>query len=211
MIKIFVHNHFQVNSTLVYDNTLSGVIIDFSAQTKAEIDEFLSFLNENKIEIKHILLTHPHIDHICGALWVSSYFNLPVMMSKDGERILRTAEAQAELMGFDVKGIENLNKLYIDEGEDLSFGECKIEVLSTPGHCDGSLSYYFPSEETAVVGDVLFLENVGRCDLPTGDFDKLKQSVKQKLFTLDDNTKCICGHGPNTTIGHEKLYNPYID
>lgn len=211
MIKIFQQNHFQVNSVLVYDETMEGVIIDFSAQTDSQRERFSRFIQENGIFIKHILLTHPHIDHVCGAPWISETYNLPVKMSQDGEKILRTADAQAEIMGFDVRGIENLNKSYIKEGDIISFGNTEIMVLETPGHCAGSLSFYSEKDSTVIVGDVLFCENIGRVDLPTGNFELLKQSVKNKLFTLPDNTVCICGHGENTSIGHEKLYNPYID
>ncbi len=210
MIKTFVHNHFEVNSTLIYDETKEGVLIDVAVQRDYEKQELLKYIEDNNIKIVRLVLTHPHIDHVCGALWASETFGLAIEMDEDGEKILRTAEAQADIMGFDVRGINNLRKTYIKEGDKIAYGNSELEVLSTPGHCDGSLSFYSKDEETVVVGDILFYESVGRTDLPTGDYNLLRSSVHNKLFTLPPNTVCICGHGPNTSIKHEKNYNPFI-
>ncbi|MBP1630971.1 MAG: putative metallo-hydrolase [Bacteroidetes bacterium] len=211
MIKVFAQNHFEVNCSLIYDQTKECVLVDVCSQKDSERQEILDFINKNELRVKHILLTHPHIDHVCGALWASETFNLPLELHKDGEEILSMAEVQAQMMGFNVEGIDNLKKKYISKSDKISFGDSELRVIETPGHCAGSLSFYNEKEGFVITGDALFQGSIGRTDLPTGDFDLLSKSIKENLFTLPENTECICGHGPNTTIGFEKENNPFLN
>lgn len=211
MIKVFAQNHFEVNCSLIYDQTKECVLVDVCSQKDSERQEIIDFINKNELRVKHILLTHPHIDHVCGALWASETFNLPLELHQDGEEILSMAEVQAQMMGFNVDGIDNLKKKYISKSDKISFGDSELRVIETPGHCAGSLSFYNEKEGFVITGDALFQGSIGRTDLPTGDFDLLSKSIKENLFTLPENTKCICGHGPNTTIGFEKENNPFLN
>lgn len=211
MIKVFAQNHFEVNCSLIYDQTEECVLVDVCSQKDSERQEIIDFINKNELRVKHILLTHPHIDHACGALWASETFNLPLELHQDGEEILSMAEVQAQMMGFNVDGIDNLKKKYISKSDKISFGDSELRVIETPGHCAGSLSFYNEKEGFVITGDALFQGSIGRTDLPTGDFDLLSKSIKENLFTLPENTKCICGHGPNTTIGFEKENNPFLN
>lgn len=211
MIKVFAQNHFEVNCSLIYDQTGECVLVDVCSQKDYERQEIIDFINKNELRVKHILLTHPHIDHVCGALWASETFNLPLEMHQDGEEILSMAEVQAQMMGFNVEGIDHLKKLYISKLEKIHFGDSELRVIETPGHCAGSLSFYNEKEGFVITGDALFQGSIGRTDLPTGDFDLLSKSIKENLFTLPENTECICGHGPNTTIGFEKENNPFLN
>lgn len=211
MIKVFAQNHFEVNCSLIYDQTKECVLVDVCSQKASERQEILNFINKNELRVKHILLTHPHIDHVCGALWASETFNLPLEMHQDGEEILSMAEVQAQMMGFNVEGIDNLKKKYISKSDKICFGDSELRVIETPGHCAGSLSFYNEKEGFVITGDALFQGSIGRTDLPTGDFDLLSKSIKENLFTLPENTECICGHGPNTTIGFEKENNPFLN
>ena len=138
-------------------------------------------------------------------------FNLPLKMHHDGERFIRIADAQAQMMGFEVDGIENISLEYITKEDVILFGNSKLQIFETPGHCAGSLCFYNNEEGFVVTGDVLFRDSIGRTDLPTGDFDTLISSIKNNLFPLAENTICICGHGPTTTIGYEKENNPFIN
>lgn len=211
MIKVFAQNHFEVNCSLIYDQTKECVLVDVCSQKDSERQEIIDFINKNELRVKHILLTHPHIDHVCGALWASETFNLPLELHQDGEEILSMAEVQAQMMGFNVDGIDNLKKKYISKSDKISFGDSELRVIETPGHCAGSLSFYNEKEGFVITGDALFQGSIGRTDLPTGDFDLLSKSIKENLFTLPENTECICGHGPNTTIGFEKENNPFLN
>lgn len=211
MIKVFAQNHFEVNCSLIYDQTKECVLVDVCSQKDSERQEIIDFINKNELRVKHILLTHPHIDHVCGALWASETFNLPLELHQDGEEILSMAEVQAQMMGFNVEGIDNLKKKYISKLDKISFGDSELRVIETPGHCAGSLSFYNEKEGFVITGDALFQGSIGRTDLPTGDFDLLSKSIKENLFNLPENTECICGHGPNTTIGFEKENNPFLN
>lgn len=211
MIKVFAFNHYEVNCILAFDQTKECVLIDVCTQTDWERKELLDFIEENNLKVRHLLITHAHIDHICGAYWASQKFNLPLKLHKDGERFIRIADAQAEIMGFNVDGIENISLEYITKDDVIEYGNSRLEIFETPGHCAGSLCYYNKKENYVVTGDVLFRGSIGRTDLPTGDFDTLISSIKENLFTLPEETICICGHGPTTTIGFEKENNPFIN
>lgn len=210
MIKVFVFNHFEVNCTLAFDSTTECVLIDVCSQSQSERKELIDFIEENDLKVKHILITHAHIDHVCDAYWATKTFNLPLKLHKDGERFIRIADAQAEMMGFNVDGIENISLQYITKEDVIEYGNSCLKVFETPGHCAGSLCFYNKEEDYVVTGDVLFRDSIGRTDLPTGDFETLMSSIKNNLFILPENTKCICGHGPSTEIGYEKENNPFI-
>lgn len=211
MIKVFAFNHYEVNCSVIYDNTKECVLIDVCCQTEDEKQQLANFIKENNLIVKHLLITHAHIDHICGAYWASQTFNLPLQLHKDGERFLRIANAQADMMGFDVEGIDNITTKYISKEDKIEYGDSELIVFETPGHCAGSVCYYNQKEGFVITGDVLFRDSIGRTDLPTGDFETLISSIKNNLFPLPENTICICGHGPSTTIGYEKENNPFIN
>lgn len=211
MIKIFTFNHFEVNCSVIYDETKECVLVDVCCQKENEKNEVLSFLKTNNLSVKHILLTHAHIDHICGAGWITKEFNLPLELHNDGDKLIRTLEAQAEMMGFNIEGMDKVGFKYISKEDIISYGNSKLIIFETPGHCAGSLCFYNNKEGFVITGDVLFQNSIGRTDLPTGNFETLMNSIKENLFTLPENTICICGHGPTTTIGYEKENNPFIN
>lgn len=211
MIQHFTFNHFEVNCSVVFDQTKECVLVDVCCQTDRERQQLLNFINENELKIKHILLTHAHIDHICGAGWATKEFNLPLEMHKDGDKLMRIIEAQAEMMGFNIEGLNYISIKYMSKEDIIKYGNSELIVFETPGHCAGSLCFYNKKENFVITGDVLFANSIGRNDLPTGNFDYLMKSIKENLFTLPNNTTCICGHGPTTTIGYEKENNPFIN
>lgn len=211
MIQHFIFNHFEVNCSVIFDQTKECVLIDVCCQTDRERQKLLDFINENELKVKHILLTHAHIDHVCGAGWATKDFNLPLEMHKDGDKLMRIIDAQAEMMGFNIEGLNNISIKYISKEDIIKYGNSELIIFETPGHCAGSLCFYNKKENFVITGDVLFANSIGRTDLPTGNFDDLMKSIKENLFTLPNNTNCICGHGPTTTIGYEKENNPFIN
>ena len=120
-----------------------------------------------------------------------------------------TAVAFGGVFGLDLKNLIVPND-YVEEGDILAFGNSSIEVLYTPGHADGSICLVNHSDKYVISGDVLFRDSIGRTDLPTGNFDVLFASITQKLFTLPDDYTVYPGHGPETSIGYEKLNNPFL-
>lgn len=211
MIQYLTFNHFEVNCSIIFDNTKECVLVDVCCQTDKERQSLLNFINEKELKVKHLLLTHAHIDHVCGAGWATKEFNLPLEMHKDGDKLMRIIDAQAEMMGFNIDGLNNISINYISKEDIIKYGNSELMVFETPGHCAGSLCFYNKQESFLITGDVLFSNSIGRTDLPTGNFDDLMKSIKENLFTLPENTNCICGHGPTTTIGYEKENNPFIN
>lgn len=211
MIQYLTFNHFEVNCSIIFDDTKECVLIDVCCQTDKERQSLLNFINEKELKVKHLLLTHAHIDHVCGAGWATKKFNLPLEMHKDGDKLMRIIDAQAEMMGFNIDGLNNISIKYISKEDIIKYGNSELKVFETPGHCAGSLCFYNKQESFVITGDVLFSNSIGRTDLPTGNFDDLMKSIKENLFTLPENTNCICGHGPTTTIGYEKENNPFIN
>ncbi|MCK9163774.1 MAG: MBL fold metallo-hydrolase [Bacteroidales bacterium] len=211
MISVLIFNHFEVNCSVIFDQTKECVLVDVCCQTEKERKELLDFIQKNDLKIKHILLTHAHIDHVCGAGWITKEFNLPLELHKDGDKMIRIIDAQAEMMGFNVEGMEDVKFKYITKDDKIKYGDSELSVFETPGHCAGSLCFYNSKEDFILTGDVLFQNSIGRTDLPSGDFDVLMKSIKENLFTLPEITVCICGHGPSTKIGYEKENNPFIN
>jgi len=200
-IKIF---HLDVVNTLVcYDDTKNGVIVDPGMISKSEQTALLDFIKKKEIVIKYIINTHPHGDHIVGNAFCVKKFNVPLVAH----------EAGLPLYNRDATGVDVSNCPYdikVSDGENLTFGNQTWKILYTPGHANGSICLYDEKNELVIVGDVLFAGSIGRSDFPTGNSDQLMQSINEKLLPLGDDVIVIPGHGETTTIGNEKMNNPFL-
>ena len=210
MIEIIPQNHFEVNSYVLFDETKECVLVDVCSQGALQEREIINFIEQHSLKVKHILLTHPHVDHLCGSSFAYKQFSLPITMSIDAVKMFQTAESQASMMGFELGDIENVEIKTIMPGDVIEFGNSKIECLDTAGHCVGSLSYYNAKEKYIITGDALFAQSIGRTDLPTGDLDQLLSNIKEKILTLPEETKVYPGHGPYSTVDYEKTHNPFL-
>lgn len=211
MIKIrpFVFNAFQVNTYLLYDHTGECVIVDAGMQDHSEENEITGFIEAGGLKPVLLLNTHTHIDHILGNAFLAGKYNLPLVAHRDSEKIMTNAPAYAMTFGIAMNRVKNIDR-YIDDGDLIRFGDSVLETFYTPGHADGSVCFYAANEGFVITGDVLFNQSIGRTDLPTGDYDLLQKSIWEKLFTLADETVVYPGHGPETTIGFEKVNNPFV-
>lgn len=209
-IKTFQFNPFALNTYVVFDSTNQGIIIDAGNNNSVENSILLDFIKENQLNIQGLYLTHAHIDHILGSKFLSDYFKLGVHYHEAGNFLFKDAKSYAASLGFNYDGAPE-KLISIDETGEINFGETKGVVLYTPGHVDGSVCFYFVKEAKIFVGDVLFRQGIGRTDLPTGDYDLLEKSIRKKLYILPDITEVFPGHGPSTTIGFEKKYNPFFN
>ena len=210
MIEIIPQNHFEVNTYVLYDQTKECVLVDVCSQTEREKATIVDFINRNGLKVKHILLTHPHIDHICGAEFACKEFKLPLCVSVDAVEVLKTVSWQAEAMGFLPINTNDIPTKTIVPGEEIVFGGSKIEAIECSGHCPGSLCYYNSAEGYVITGDALFCQSIGRTDLQGGDLDLLMRNLKEDILTLPRETVVYPGHGPQSTIGDEKDYNPFF-
>ncbi|GHU86271.1 MBL fold metallo-hydrolase [Bacteroidia bacterium] len=207
-IKAFHFNPLQVNCYVCYDAN-ECIIIDPACTSEIEYNQLFDFIEKENLVVKHIVITHPHIDHIVGSNRVCKHYDLPLTMHKDGEEILKMAPLHAMALGMKLDSVpENLT--FIDENDTIKFGESLLRIVYTPGHADGSICLIDDVEKTVFTGDVLFNGSIGRTDLVTGDFQKLIQSIQTKLLILSDDYIVRPGHGGRTSIGNERLNNPYF-
>lgn len=208
-IKKFVFNPFQENTYLLYDETGKSIIIDPGCYEQSEKDHLVEFINSKQLSLDRLLYTHCHVDHVLGNNFISETFDLKPEIHKAGLPFLISAHETGQGYGFSME--KNIQpEKYFDHGDIISFGESQLKVVYTPGHADGSVCFINSPQKFVITGDVLFRDSIGRTDFPTGDFDILMQSIHSELFTLDDDYTVYCGHGPETTIGYEKVNNPFI-
>jgi len=207
-IQPFTFNAFSENTYVVFDESKEAVIIDPGCYSREEQKELSSFIEENGLKIKLILNTHCHIDHVLGNNFVREKYKAPLLIHKIEEAQLRAVKNYAPLYGFDGYREAEPDQ-FIDEKDVISFGATQWKILFLPGHSPGHIGFYDVKEQTIFSGDVLFEHSIGRTDLPGGNFDTLIKSIHQNLFTLPDEVVVYCGHGPSTTIGEEKISNPF--
>ena len=210
-IQSFTFNPFQENTFVLWDNTGDCIIIDPGCYEKNEEQELVDFIEKNNLNPVKLINTHCHIDHIFGNKFVSEKWNLELYMHKTDLPLLEGAGDIAKIYGFENYKGSPYPKHFLEEGNVLEFGESKLEILFAPGHAPGHICLYSKEDKFIVAGDVLFNGSIGRTDLPGGDFDTLIVSIKTKLFPLENETVVYCGHGPSTTIGNEKLNNPFLN
>ncbi len=203
-------NTFQENTFMLWDNTGDCIIIDPGCYEKNEELELADFINKNNLNPVKLINTHCHIDHILGNKFVSEKWNLELYINKIDLPLLEGSGDIARMYGFENYKGSPYPKHYLEEGDILEFGESKLEILFTPGHAPGHICLFNKEEGFIVSGDVLFNGSIGRTDLPGGDFDTLIESIKTKLMTLQDETIVYCGHGPSTSIGRERISNPFL-
>ena len=208
-IKLHPYNPLEVNCFVCYDETGECAIIDPSCSNKNEYAHLFDFIQQHKLTPKHIIITHPHVDHIVGSARVCEEYNLPLTMHKAGLTQFGMALQHAEYLGLTLDRLPE-NHLYIEDGDIIKFGTSELNVLYTPGHADGSICLVSYPEKTVFTGDVLFHSSIGRTDLMTGNFDILKQSIYEKLFVLGDDFTVRPGHGGRTEIGFERYNNPFL-
>jgi hydroxyacylglutathione hydrolase len=174
-----------------------------------EINEILYVLLRHGLVVKAIVITHAHIDHIGGAAKLKNVTHAPVYMNLNDTELQKMLDVQASWLG-----VRPPEPVTIDvpakEGDRLLVGAAEFHVLDTPGHTQGSISLWIPSEGKLVAGDTLFRDSIGRTDLPGGDGKQILRSIHDKLLPLPPETVVIPGHGENTTIGREKQYNYFL-
>lgn len=160
--------------------------------------------------IAHLWYTHAHFDHIGGAGAIADALNpLPLVALHPADHVLWRAEGGAPMFGYKIDpGPEPT--IDLQHGQTLKLGSIEFEVRYTPGHTPGLCIFYVASEGVCFCGDLIFRDSVGRTDLPGGDWETLLKSIHEQVFTLPDETRLLSGHGPETTVGKEKQYNPYL-
>ncbi len=173
------------------------------------IDEIVAVLRKHELKVTAIVITHAHIDHIGGAAKLKALTQAPVYMNVKDQELYDHLEWQAQWLGMATPKQTTIDTPARD-GDTLVLGAATFHVLHTPGHTQGSLCLWIPEENKLVAGDTLFAGSIGRTDLPGGNHKQILGSIKDKLFPLPDDALVIPGHGPNTTVGHEKEHNYFL-
>ncbi len=203
-LETFITNSLREKSYILYDeNTKEAICIDPGNRDEG----LLEFINENRLLLKYVLLTHGHFDHIQGVKYLRPT-GMKVVAYEDEKEILENPEINGGQF-YNIKA-EVKADIFANEQtrlEDISFD---VKILHTPGHTQGGCCYYVPSCNLIFTGDTLFRETIGRSDLHSGNFEKLIESIKEKLFVLDEEVVCLPGHGENTTIAHERHHNQFF-
>ena len=209
-IQVFTFNQFFENTIIVFDKTKECVIIDPGCYTISEKDTLQKYISTNNLIPVKLINTHCHIDHILGNNFIAKTYDLELEMNANDMELIKSSNEIAQLYGFTDYEMSPLPKKFLNEGDTLEFGNSQFKILFTPGHAPGHISLYSEKDGLLISGDVLFNNSIGRTDLPGGNYDLLIESIKNKILTLNDNTIVYCGHGPSTTIGNEKLNNPFL-
>jgi hydroxyacylglutathione hydrolase len=197
---------FQENTYVVGDEASgTGAIID----PGDEAARIALTVERTELAISQILVTHAHVDHVRAVAPLVDEYVCPVLMHQEAEVALKTVPQQAMMMGLRFGKVPRVDR-YIADDEVLEVGTLRLRSLYTPGHAPGHLAFYVEEEGIVFSGDALFAGSVGRVDLPGGSMELLMQSISERLLTLPDETRVLSGHGPETTIGYERMHNPFL-
>ena len=208
-IKSFTFNPYQENTYLIFDDSKEAVVIDPGNYEAYENESISKFIDENKLQLKKIILTHCHLDHCLGNKYLNQKYGAELLIPFDERDLYKNVENIATLFGFANYSHLDENK-YLKEKDKIEFGNIKLDVLFLPGHSPGHLAFYCKKENICFSGDVLFYNSIGRTDLPGGDHDTLINSIKNKLFLLNPNTIIYPGHGQKTILKNEMKNNPFL-
>jgi len=204
--KIFPVGPLQCNCSVIGDEqTHEAMVIDPGDQ----IEGILEILRKEKLELKQIVITHAHIDHVGGAMKLKAATGAPILMNQNDYALLKMLDMQAAWVGMRPPGAVEVDGP-VSQGQVLKIGDISSSVIHTPGHTEGSICLYFPKERKLIAGDTLFAGSIGRTDLPGGSTEKIMRSLHTQVLALPDETEVIPGHGPATTIGQERETNPFL-
>ncbi len=207
--KHFEFNPFSENTYIIYNDAKEAAIIDPGCSTQEECKKLADFIKNERLKPVLLLNTHCHIDHVLGNYFVYTEYGLAPILHKDELVLLQTLPQVAAFYGVDATPSPEPLR-FIEEHDKIQLGDITLEVLYCPGHSPGGVCFYDAKAKKLWGGDVLFRDSIGRTDLPGGDFDTLEYNIHSKLFTLPDDVEVFSGHGMPTTIGYEKINNPFV-
>jgi hydroxyacylglutathione hydrolase len=196
----------QCNCSIIGDeSTREAMVID----PGDDISDVLALVQKHNLQVKQIVITHAHIDHVGGAMKLRAATGAPILINENDYALLKMLDVQAAWLGMQDPGKVDVDHS-LGELDKVQAGSLTASVLHTPGHTEGSICLYFSAEQKLIAGDTLFAGSIGRTDLPGGSFDKIIRSINDKLLALPDETIVIPGHGLPTTIGKERAHNPFL-
>ena len=208
-IKQFTFSPIQENTYLLWNDNNDAIIIDPGCYDGYEEEELKNFINTSGLKPKLLLNTHCHLDHVFGEKYVAETWGLVAHIHPKEQQMMRLAEASGIMYNLPFKSYAGPFN-FLEEGDIIKIGTDELKVLFAPGHSPGHVCFYSESQGFVIGGDVLFSGSIGRTDLPMGNYETLITSIQTQLLSLPDATKVYSGHGPMTTIGKERLSNPFL-
>ena len=204
-------NPLQENCYVVSDATGECVIIDCGALWEDERDALKGYIRDHRLKPVHLLATHAHLDHNFGNRMVFDEYGLRAEVCRDDEELMSQLPQQARnLFGIELGQDQAPLGRLLSDGDTVTFGQHALRVLQTPGHTHGSVVYYCEQEHTAFTGDTLFRMSIGRTDFAEGSWTEMERSLRHVIARLPKETMVLSGHGPQSTMADELLYNPYL-
>jgi hydroxyacylglutathione hydrolase len=204
--EIFPVGPLHCNCSIIGDETRrEAMVID----PGDDIEDVLALLRKHNLQVKQIVITHAHIDHVGGAMKLRAATGAPILLNQNDYTLLKMLDVQAAWVGMAAPGLVEIDQS-VSTGDTVKAGTHTASVLHTPGHTEGSICLYFAAEKKLIAGDTLFAGSIGRTDLPGGSMQKIMQSLHNTVLTLPDETVVVPGHGPLTTIGEERESNPFL-
>ncbi len=202
-------NPYAENTYLLYDQTGQCLIVDPGCCNRAEEQALATFVEQNGLKPILVAATHGHVDHICGVSFVTGKWGVPFAMHAADKPLLEAAPSYGLSMGFALDAVAGVD-IDLSGVEELKVGDSLVNVIHTPGHAPGHVVFHVPEAGLLLSGDLLFRESIGRTDLPGGDYPALMQSIVERVIPLGAATRIFPGHGPDSTLSHEVMYNPFI-
>lgn len=208
-VKSFIFSPIQENTYILYNEFSECLIIDPGCYFPEEKDELKTFITQSSLVPGMLLNTHCHLDHVFGNKYVAETYGLTLQLHEKEKILLDYAPTSGLMYNMPFDNYVG-TYIYLKDGDIIKLGEDELKVIEAPGHSPGHICFYCEKQHFIISGDVLFNRSIGRTDLPGGDHQTLLNNIRKKLFVLPDDTVVYSGHGPATTIGEEKLENPFL-
>ena len=208
-VKQFTFSPVQENTYVIYNEDREAFIVDPGCYYLNERNQLKELIKNESLHPKYLLNTHCHLDHVFGNKFIHDTYGLNLHLHPKEEKVLAFAPTSGEMWGLPFENYEGPLS-FLEENDTITLGNDTFKVLLTPGHSPGSICFYHEDQGLLMGGDVLFRESIGRTDLPGGDHETLLESIRTKLFVLPDEVIVYPGHGPTTTIGYERVNNPFL-
>ena len=202
-------NPIQENTYILWDETSECVVIDAGNSTPREDAALDDFIARHGIKPVLAANTHGHFDHTLGVEHLKQRYGIPFALSSKDRFLVDNAATSGSVFGVKIGAMPSTD-IDLEQQDEIRFGNTRLQILRTPGHTPGHVAFYEPQSKSLFTGDTLFRESIGRTDLPGGDYSWIMRSILDVIVPLGEEVHVYPGHGPETTIGHELLYNPFI-
>ena len=208
-IACLTFNPIQENTYLLWDDTSECVVIDAGNSSRGEDAALDDFIARHGLKPVLAANTHGHFDHTLGVEHLKQRYGIPFALSSKDRFLVDNAATSGSVFGVRIGAMPSTD-IDLEQQQEIRFGQTRLQILRTPGHTPGHVAFYEPESKSLFTGDTLFRESIGRTDLPGGDYSWIMRSILDVIVPLGEEVRVYPGHGPETTIGHELLYNPFI-